>query len=512
MQDVELLPTLAEITGVFVGFGALIEIRSGRSRSGGRGSGGASAAALFVALALVSVAGCAAGDAPSVPASPTQATASAPLPASPSASTPPSPSSGAGGLDAQSTMEAVIADLMAAIGNPDTGAESEAMTAFKAALESGDATRITSTAKVILGHLADGRAMIAAVAGPGCEVFCPEWDQMLLGIDDGITAMRDAGIAGSSTGVDEGGSRIQAALLDHFWQGVKAYDPNLYVRYLPDGRTVNASRMRWSTDPGAAFDGNEESAWTTGDAPAPQWIEVDLGFVATLESVRLLAFQDVAGPTDHRVIVCGADGMERELVRFTGETADRRWLEHAPAKAVSDVRVIRVTTLATPSMIGWREIEVKLEAGQAPRPSPTRGEMSKCGTDALATGATATGEPSAVGHEPAMAIDGDPATGWAPGNAGVLKIALAGIATVSEVRLLVGEPAGGSADYTFLAVLPSNERFMLGQLSGPTEAGVWRSVSNPTPSIAFREMEVLVQSASPAAELLEIQVVGRALR
>ena len=61
-------------------------------------------------------------------------------------------------------------------------------------------------------------------------------------------------------------------------------------------------------------------------------------------------------------------------------------------------------------------------------------------------------------------------------------------------------------------MLPNNERFLLGQLSGPTEAGVWRSLANPTPSITFKEMEILVRSASPAAEILEIQVVGRALR
>ncbi len=476
----------------------------GRTRSGRRRSFGASAAVLFLALALVSVVGCAGGGAPSAPASPTPAPASA--------GTSPSVSPGAGEVDIDSAIDAAVADLDAAIGNPDTGSESEAMTAFKAALESGGAARIGSTAQVILGHLADGRAGLAAIVGPGCEILCPEWDQMFLGVAEGITGLRDAGIAGSSAGTDEGWSRIGEALLDHFWQGARGREPDLYVRHLPDGRIIDASRMRWGTEPEAAFDGNDETAWTTGAAPAPQWIEVDLGYAATLKSIRLLTFQDVAGPTDHRVTVCGADGTERELVRFTGETTDRQWLEHAAATAVSDVRVIRVRTLATPSTIGWREIQVELGAGETPKPSATRGQASKCGTEALAVGATATGEPSTAGHEPAMAIDGDPATGWDPGTAGSLRIALPEVAIVSEVRLLLGEPAGGSADYTVLAVLPNNERFLLGQLSGPTEAGVWRSLANPTPSITFKEMEILVRSASPAAEILEIQVVGRALR
>jgi hypothetical protein len=412
-------------------------------------------------------------------------------------------------------MDAVVEDLVAAIGNPDTGSRSEAMNAFEAGLESGDAAVIASTSDVVLDHLASGRATIAAVNGPGCEVFCPEWDQMLVGIADGIVAMRDAGIAGDAAAIDEGRTRTQNALLDHFWQGVRGADANLNVVYLRDGRIANASRMRWSTRPEAAFDGSEDSAWTTGDAPAPQWIEVDLGYSATIAGVRLLTFQDVAGLTDHRVTVCGADGVERELVRFAGATSDRQWLEHGALDPVSDVRVVRVTTLATPSTIGWREIEVDLGAGPTPGPtssqSTTGGTPSACGVTDLTAGATVAGEPSTTGREPALAVDDDPATGWEPGTSGRIRISLTAGAIVSEVRLLVGDPAGSSADYSFLAVLPTNERFLIGKLSGPTEAGVWRALSNPTPSITFRELEVFVQSQSPAAEILEIQVIGTPL-
>jgi len=130
----------------------------------------------------------------------------------------------------------------------------------------------------------------------------------------------------------------------------------------------------------------------------------------------------------------------------------------------------------------------------------------------LTAGATAVGEPSTPGHEPALAVDDDPATGWDPGTGGSLRITLANGAVVSEVRVLVGDPAGSSADYKFLAVLPSNELLLIGELSGPTEAGVWRSVSNPTPSTTFRELLVLVRSESRASEILEIQVIGTPLR
>jgi hypothetical protein len=174
-----------------------------------------------------------------------------------------------------------------------------------------------------------------------------------------------------------------------------------------------------------------------------------------------------------------------------------------------------VTTLVTPSTIGWREVEVDLGAGPTPGPtssqSATGGTPSACGVTDLTAGATVAGEPSTTGREPALAVDDDPATGWDPGTSGRIRISVTGGAIVSEVRLLVGDPAGSSADYTFLAVLPTNERFLIGKLSGPTEAGVWRSLSNPTPSITFREIEVIVQSQSPAAEILEIQVIGTPL-
>ena len=408
-------------------------------------------------------------------------------------------------------MDAVVQDLMAAIGNPDTGSSSEAMTAFEASLTSRDAAAITSTAEVVLGHLASGRTRIAAIVPSACLTFCPEWDLMLAGIADAVTAMRDAGIAGDRGAVDAGRTQIQAALLDHFWQGIRGNDPNLNVVNLRDGRVANASRMRWSTRPDAAFDGDAETAWTTGDAAAPQWIEVGLAPGASLASVRLLTFQDVAGPTDHRVSVCGADGRERELVRFAGTTSDREWLEHQTAEPVADVRVVRVTTTATPSTIGWREIEIASVGGGQPGPSAATDALPMCGATDVTAGATVTGQPSEAGREPALAIDDDPATGWDPGTSGSIRIALSGAAAVSEIRLFVGEPTGSSADVSFIAVLPTNERLLIGELSGAAEAGVWRSLANSSPSITFSVLEVYVRSASPAPEILEIEVLGRPL-
>lgn len=474
-----------------------------------------SCAAAFVALTLVSLAGCGSGQAsPTFGASPAGSVPAAPVPASapPSATrsgAPSGTSSGEPSAGATSPQEAVFDELMAAIGNPDTGSSSEAMTAFEAAIASGDAAAIESTSEVILGHLAKGRATIASIVASGCGGFCAEWDEMFGHVADAVVAMRDGGVAGSAARVEAGRTTIQDGLLDHFWQGIKSDDPSAYVMTMPDGRVANASRARLSTSADKAFDGDEESAWTAGDASAPQWIELDLGAATTISAVRLLTFQEVAGRTDHRLAVCGVDGRERELLRFTGETADRQWLGHGVTTPVPDVRVIRVSTLETPSTIGWREIQVALASGPASSPSATQLQRPKCGVVNLAAGATVTGEPSAAGSEPALAVDGEPKTGWDAGSRGVLRIALADASVVSEIRVLLG--AGGPTELTILGLLPANQRMSLGTMSGPTEAGAWQTVTPPTTG-AYRDLEIHVRSGSSTAEVLEIEIIGAALR
>ena len=460
---------------------------------------------------LIVVASCSTGSAPSPS---TAATPGGPVAtATPPATGPAVPSPPVGtGLNTRSATDAAVEDLIAAIGNPDTGSSSEAMTAFETALTAGDAARINTAADGVLRHLAHGRSTIAAVIGPDCDVFCPEWDEMFGDIAGAVETMRDAGITGAPSDVDAGRTRLQEALLDHFWQGLRGADADLYVMSLPDGRVVNASRMRWSTVPAAAFDGNEATAWTTGDAAAPQWIEVDLGAAATLRSVRLLTFQDVVGPSEHAVTACGADGIERDLARFTGRTVDREWLEYAAETPAEGIRIVRVTTRVTPSMIGWREIEVVTDGGAPPDPSGLTTSPVRCGTRNLASGATATGEPAEAGLDAALAIDGDETTGWSVGTGQMLKLVLPATAVVSEIRLLLGESTGPSAEYSVVATLPSNELFMVGRVSGSIEAGTWRSLVNPTPSFTFRELEVFVRGESPAARILEVQVLGVPVR
>jgi len=400
-----------------------------------------------------------------------------------------------------------MSELMAAIGNPDTGSASEARSAFDAALTSGNPAAIASAAELILGHLEKGRALVAGVAGEPGAPDVQEFDMLFAGIAEGIAAMRDGGLAGDPEVVKDGRTRLQEALLDHFYQSV--YGTSHNTMYAPDGRTITASRQRWSTQVGNAFDGVESTVWTVGNAAAPQWIEIDLGWSATITGVKLLTFQESPGVTDHRVTVRGAAGSDRDLTRFNGSTTDHQWLEYEAPTSVADVRVIRVTTLATPSMVGWREFEVSIAPGSTPSPCPA-------GSDNLTAGATVTGEPALAGRAPVLAADGDPATAWDPGDPrgpgnvrGWIRVTLARDALVSEVRVLLGLPAGGTAKYEITGWPSTGGRSVpLANIGGVTADGQWLAVNGPTPCVALRSVDIGVVSESPAAAVREVQVLG----
>jgi len=123
--------------------------------------------------------------------------------------------------------------------------------------------------------------------------------------------------------------------------------------------TATASSATSENPASFAVDGLAETFWSAG-AFAPQWIEIDLGATHSIGRIRLIAAQLPAGYTDHRVWVRGPSpgDQQRLLHEFTGETTDGQALEYAPAKPVTGVRYLRVETVASPSWIAWKEIEV----------------------------------------------------------------------------------------------------------------------------------------------------------
>ena len=424
--------------------------------------------------------------------------------------TAPPPASASAPLSAavpQEAIDAEIAELMAAVGNPDTGSSSEAWDAFQTSLASGDEASIRASADVVLGHL---RAACAAVApyldAPGADAWAADVRGLLDGMASAIGEIRDAAIDGSTAAVEAGWAGYRDALLDHFYQSFKGSSPEVNRVTLPDGRTATASHIRWTTPVSQAFDGQPTTAWTAGGVTPPQWIELDLGCEATIVGLRHLPFQEIPGATDHLVTVGAFADDRRDLVQFTANTKDEEWLEFTAPAPVARVRFVRVTTLAAPSMIGWREIEVVLAEGSAPGPCPAASAAVEAGT-------TARANPSTGPSDPALAFDGDPTTGWDPGPLrgegprDWIRLSYDRRILVSQVRVLLG--AGSTdAQYEVLLFEGNEDGRRLGDLSPVAADGGWASVAGLTPCLPADSVYISVNSKEPPGLIREIQVLG----
>ena len=121
--------------------------------------------------------------------------------------------------------------------------------------------------------------------------------------------------------------------------------------------SVTASSPGVEGPPSVAVDGLPATSWSAGN-DAPQWIELDLGAAATVESVRLLVAQYPNGPTTH--VVSLLDGARAAIATQTlaGTTSDSDWLQVEIGSPLEGVRYVRVETTASPSWVAWREISV----------------------------------------------------------------------------------------------------------------------------------------------------------
>jgi hypothetical protein len=124
------------------------------------------------------------------------------------------------------------------------------------------------------------------------------------------------------------------------------------------GRPATASSSDPAKPPANAFDGDRRTAWSAG-TPAPQWLEVDLASPQAVKRIRLHVTQVPDGFTVHRIYGrASAGGAERLLHEFAGFTRIGDVLEQTPAVSWQDVRFLRVETVASPSVVAWRELEV----------------------------------------------------------------------------------------------------------------------------------------------------------
>jgi hypothetical protein len=138
--------------------------------------------------------------------------------------------------------------------------------------------------------------------------------------------------------------------------GVRTTGPGANLAF---GKGVTASRFGKGFEPALAVDGDPQT-WWGASAPAPQWIQIDLGAPATIAAIRLKISQSPPGSTLHRLLVKGPEtgGAFVMLQEFKGPTADRETLSFTPPQPLNNIQYVRVETLSSPSWVSWREIEV----------------------------------------------------------------------------------------------------------------------------------------------------------
>lgn len=77
-----------------------------------------------------------------------------------------------------------------------------------------------------------------------------------------------------------------------------------------------------------------------------------------ISEMTLRGWQDVTGPTVHRLQVRAAHGDWQTVQEFAGVTQDRQTLYFTPDHPLQGIRFVRVETVLGPAWVGWREIRV----------------------------------------------------------------------------------------------------------------------------------------------------------
>lgn len=121
-------------------------------------------------------------------------------------------------------------------------------------------------------------------------------------------------------------------------------------------QSATASRSLPEEPPMNVTDGSANQ-WGAG-ADAPQWIEIDLGGTFSIAEVTLQVAQYPAGDTQHQVWAITDQDRFILLREFDQSTRDNDILAAPLDSPLPEIRAIRVETLASPSWVAWKEIEV----------------------------------------------------------------------------------------------------------------------------------------------------------
>lgn len=214
---------------------------------------------------------------------------------------------------------------------------------------------------LVMGELAGFRALYPAIHVAAQELADWQTASCVRGYDGWLTWHWDGdeiegpGLWGSHGTVL--GEALAPALHPDACASVAVPNPNLAF-----GKAVTASNALPDEPAENAVDGGWPQ-WGSG-FDAPQWIEIDLGAVHDLGSVRLTVAQYPAGATTHEVYGGTTSPATSLLHTFSGDTAESDVLFHEFATPPA-VRHLRILTTDSPSWVSWREVEV-FGPGDAP--------------------------------------------------------------------------------------------------------------------------------------------------
>jgi hypothetical protein len=152
---------------------------------------------------------------------------------------------------------------------------------------------------------------------------------------------------------------VVSAVLTAHATGASAAAPGPRLR--PSSATASAS-VSQAQAPLLAIDGNAATSWNSGGFP-PQWIDIDLGCPAVLQTVRLLPNQvPPVGYATHEVQLAWVEypaPSDYVTVATLAQTfTSGHWVQLDLPRTEVGVRHVRITTTASRSWVGWAEIEL----------------------------------------------------------------------------------------------------------------------------------------------------------
>jgi hypothetical protein len=242
------------------------------------------------------------------------------------------------------------------------------------------------------------------------------------------------------------------------------------------GKPTNASGSFPTTPSSQAVDGNLGSFWNAGEYP-PQWIEINLGSLYSIDEIRLYVSQFPNGNTTHEIWVADASKAYTQVETVTGLTTEGQTLQRIYSPALTSVQWVKIMTTTGPSWVAWYEIEVC----QSPAPvnTPTNTPVNTptnsptpipTACENVALGKPANASMSYPVTPPNLAVDGDLTTVWNAGEYAPqwIEIDLGSPISVDEIRLYAAQFPDGNTTHEILVADASKVYTTVETLTGYT--------------------------------------------